>query len=90
MPSRRIRPDNWNAKAEEGFALAVAPLMREIADGVRAKLPDGTHFALQILAPSSVPGEAGRLMAISSDRDVMAPHVAQWVTTILRQIAGRR
>lgn len=72
---------------DERDALALTPLAKSIADDVRAKLPEGTHFAVFVLAPTSTPGE-GRVIAVTSDREVMLPNVAQWVMSLLRATRG--
>jgi hypothetical protein len=77
------RPDEWNAQTEEGYALAIAPLMQEIADMVKAKLPAGTDFGVLVFAPSSDPKREGRVLAATTDRTRMATYAAQWVLTVL-------
>jgi hypothetical protein len=77
--------DNWNPPDEERFALALVPVMKEIADFVREKLPTGTDFGVLILVPSTVPGEEGRVLAITSDRRRVAVGAAQWVLTALER-----
>lgn len=74
---------NWDPKAEEAFGLAIAPIMREIAELVKAKLPAGTDFGVLVLAPSAVPGAEGRVLAITTDRARVATGAAQWVLTVL-------
>lgn len=75
--------------AERNFALALLPLAKEVADDVRARLPAGTHFGVFVLAPAVEPGGEGRVIAITSDRDVVLPAVAQWALTQLRIMSGR-
>lgn len=74
---------NWDPAAEEGYGLAIAPLMQEIADFVKSKLPAGTDFGVLIYAPSSDPKAEGRVIAVTSDRDRMAFYAAQWILTVL-------
>ncbi len=62
-------------------ALAFIPKAKEISALVEAHLPKGTHFGVLIL----VPGEPeGRVVAITSDRKVVAHAAAQWVIEVLR------
>lgn len=75
-----------DADADAKFALAMVPIGKEVMDRVRGMLPDGTHFGVFILTPPHK-GE-GRVIALTTDRDVMAPQVAQWVIEILQRKAG--
>jgi hypothetical protein len=74
---------NWNPEEEERLLFAISPHMQEIADTVRAKLPPGTDFGVLVVAPASVPGAEGRVLAITTDRTRMATYAAQWVLTVL-------
>lgn len=65
------------------FALGMAPLAQEIANRVREMLPEGTHFGVFILTPPHE-GE-GRVIAITSDREVMAPQIAQWFLSVFNR-----
>lgn len=67
--------------AEERALARFVPTAKEIMDDIRGRLPDGTHFGLMILAPGD--GKQGRVIAITTDRDVVAPAVAQWALTVL-------
>lgn len=61
---------------EAQLALAIVPLTKEIMDAVKAKLPPGVHFGVMVL----VPGEPhGHVVAMTTDRDMVAPAVAEWV-----------
>ncbi len=61
-------------------ALRLLPFARDAMDVIRAQLPDDTHFGLMVL----VPGEKeGRVIALTTDRDVVAPAVARWVMDVL-------
>lgn len=77
------RDDDWNAATEEAYGLAVAPLLQEIADYVRGKLPAGTDFGVLVVAPPVEGGKEGRVLAITTDRTRMAHYAAQWVVTVL-------
>lgn len=76
----------FEVDAEAKFALAMVPLGKEVMDRVRDMLPEGTHFGVFILTPPHQ-GE-GRVIALTTDRDVIAPNVAQWVVEILQRKAG--
>jgi hypothetical protein len=81
---------NWNARDEESHALAIAPLMREIADAVKAKLPEGTDFGVLIFAPASDPRAEGRVLAITTDRTRVAQYAVQWAATVIPTKRGNR
>lgn len=68
-------------------ALAFVPKAKELADLVRDRLPPGTHFGVMILVPGK---QVGKVVAITSDRKVVAPAVAQWVLTALEPAASGR
>ena len=72
-----INPLNDDAKA----ALALVPHAKEIADFVRAKIPDGLHWGVLILVPGK---PEGRVVAVTSDRQQVAIGAAQWVLDVLR------
>lgn len=74
---------NWNRREEEAHVLAIAPIMKEIADMVKAKLPAGTDFGVLVFAPSREPNEEGRVLAVTTDRERMATYAAQWALTVL-------
>lgn len=65
---------------EARAALALVPAVREIMDLVRQKLPPDTHFGVMVLVPGR---PEGRVIAMTTDRDVVAPAVAQWVLDVL-------
>ena len=83
-------PDNWDADAEERHALALAPIVKGLMDDLRSKLPDGTHFGLMILVPSKERNGLGRVLAATTDRDRMAPAIAQWCLSVAPTKRGRR
>jgi hypothetical protein len=84
----RFEEEEFDDKVEEGFALASAPLIRSIMDTVKPMLPSGTHFGVLILVPSVEKGKAGRVLAATTDRDIVAPAAAQWVLTVLPKRKG--
>lgn len=69
--------------AEARFALGMAPLARKVADAVRTMLPPGTHFGVFILTPPHQ-GE-GRVIAVTTDRNVVGPQVAQWFLSTVQE-----
>ena len=81
---------NWDPAAEEGYALAIAPLLNEIAEYVKTKLPPGTDFGVLVFAPSSDPKAEGRIMAVTTNRDRMAVYAAKWVLTVLPEPKEKR
>jgi hypothetical protein len=66
--------------ADERAALALIPFAREAMDAIREKLPEGTDFGLMVLVPGK---PEGRIIALTTDREVVAPAVAQWVLNVL-------
>lgn len=76
--------DDSEYDADSRFALGMAPLAQKVADTVRAMLPPDTHFGVFILTPPHK-GE-GRVIAITSDRNVVGPQVAQWFLTTLQEM----
>jgi hypothetical protein len=75
----------WDSEEEAAFALAAAPLMRELLDLIRARVPEGTHFTVALLPPNADRRGWGRLLVGSTDRAVMLPNLANWVLTMLEQ-----
>lgn len=61
------------------LAVAMIPYAKKLAEYARANLPEGVHWMVAVLPPG-----VGGVIAISSDRDVMAPNVASWVMETLR------
>lgn len=76
--------DNWDPELEQQYGLALAPVMKELADEVKRRLPPGTHFGVLVLVPSSDPDALGRTLAITSDRRVVAAAAGQWVLTVFQ------
>lgn len=77
-------PDTPEREAEIGYMLALQPIAKEIMDLVKAKLPPGQHFGLIIPIQSKIPGVESRVLAISTDRAVIAPAAAQWALDLHR------
>ena len=77
--------DQPSRREEENAALALIPLVKEIAEFVRSKLPKGQHFG--VLIPVKDPHRPGevRIIALTSDRDILAPFAAQWALDVHRQ-----
>jgi hypothetical protein len=76
--------DEWNDEAEARYALALVPLVKEVMNFCRGKFPPDTHFGVMVLV-KPVPGqEYGRVVAMTTDRQVVAPAVAQWTIQVMR------
>lgn len=65
---------------EEMAALALIPFAKEVADMIRARVPQGTDFGVFFFADGE---PEGRVVAITSDRDRVAVYVGQWLLNIL-------
>jgi hypothetical protein len=65
---------------DEAAALAFMPHVKQIMDTLRPMLPEGTDFGVFVLVPGK---KEGRVIAINTNRDVMAPAIAQWVLSAL-------
>lgn len=65
---------------DERAALRLVPIAKEFMDDLRGRLPDGTHFGIMLLVPGD---PEGRVVAMTTDRDVVAPAVAHWVMDVL-------
>jgi hypothetical protein len=72
-------------QVDEGYALALVPIAKEITDFIRSRLPEGQHFG--VLIPVRDPAKRGEatIIALSSDRDVIAPVAAQWALDVHRR-----
>lgn len=57
-------------------ALAFGPTAEEIMRYLRTIIPAGTHYGVFILAPEN-------MVAVTTDRRVVAPAVAAWVIDVL-------
>lgn len=73
------RPE-FDTDVESRFALAISPLMREIGDYVKSKLPPGTDFGVMVVVPGT---PEGRVIALTTDRERVAFAVGQWVITAI-------
>lgn len=71
----------------EAFGLAMAPVMRELMDAVRGRLPEGTHFAILVEAKQ---GETCEVIAASTDREHMARRAADWVLSVLPPLTEKQ
>lgn len=65
---------------DERFALGMLPHAKKAMDAVREMLPDGTHFGIFVLVP--VDEKEWRVVALNTDRQLMAPAIAQWFLSI--------
>jgi hypothetical protein len=78
-------PPIMNNDDREAFGLAMAPVMRELMAAVKARLPEGTHYAILIEAQQ---GETCEVIAASTDRSRMALRAGEWVLSTLAHDAG--
>jgi hypothetical protein len=69
-------------EADENAALALVPLAKEIAAFCRSRLPDGQHFG--VIIPVRVAKGEVRIIALTSDREQIAPYAAQWALDVHR------
>lgn len=67
---------------EEGYALAIVPIAKEIADFVRARIPEGADFGVLLFANPVERGGEGRIVAVTSDRERVAFYAAQWALDV--------
>jgi hypothetical protein len=67
--------DEW-ADGESRALLGMLPIAKRLMDEIRAQLPDGMDFGLFLLVPTH--GDEGRIVAMTTDREVVGPAVAQW------------
>lgn len=65
---------------DERAILRLAPIAKEWMQELQARLPEGTHFGVMILVPGK---PEGRIIAMTTDREIVAHAVAQWVLTAL-------
>lgn len=68
----------WNAEAEQRFALTVASELKGIFEQIRAQLGPEVHFGLLIELPI---GKDGRLIAMTTDRERIARRAAEWIVS---------
>jgi len=74
------REDETPLSPDARAMLAFGPIAKGFMDDLRERLPPGTHFGIMILVPG--PRE-GRMVGLTTDRNVMAPAIAQWVMGVL-------
>ena len=80
---RSVRSEPFTTDDEERAAMALVPLAKEIADFVRRKIPDGADFGVLLFAKPPKGQIEGRVIAVTSDRDRVAPYAAQWALSVL-------
>lgn len=68
---------------DENAMLALIPLAKDIADFCRSRLPDGQHFG--VLIPVRVSPDEVRVIAVTSDREQVAPYAAQWALDVFKR-----
>lgn len=82
--------DEWNDEAEQRHAMAMIPFVREVMDYCKAKFPPSTDFGVMLLV-KPVPGqEYGRVIAMTTDRERVAPPVAQWALQVMRGMEDKK
>jgi hypothetical protein len=73
---------------DERALLAFLPHGKRMMQACEEVLPPGTDFGVYILVPASDGSGEGRVIALNTNRDVMAPAVAQWLLTVLPDARG--
>jgi hypothetical protein len=68
---------------DENAMLALVPLAKEIADFCRSRLPEGQHFG--VIIPVRVAEKEVRIIALTSDREQVAPYAAQWALDVFKR-----
>jgi hypothetical protein len=68
---------------DERYLLALIPLAKEIAAFIKGKIPEGADYGVFMFAKPVERGGEGRIIALTSDRDRVAPLVAQWTLTVM-------
>jgi hypothetical protein len=86
---RSVRSEPFTSEQEEQATLALVPLAKEIADFVRGKIPAGADFGVLLFAKPPEGQHEGRVIAVTSDRDRVAHHAAQWVLSVINPDARR-
>lgn len=76
------------SSADERALLAFLPHGKRMMEACREMLPPGTDFGVYILVPANDGTAEGRIIALNTSRDVMAPAVAQWLLTVLPDARG--
>jgi hypothetical protein len=72
----------------ERDALAFLPHGKRMMEACGEMLPPGTDFGVYILVPANDGSGEDRVIALNTNRDVMAPAVAQWLLTVLPDERG--
>lgn len=85
-----ILDKEWNAETEAGYGLALIPLCKSIADFAGRQLPEGTDYGVMILVKPLPGQQLGRVIALTTDRERVAPNVAQWAAGVLRDMMDAR
>jgi hypothetical protein len=70
-------------RVEEGFALALGEQLKGMYEHVKKTLPPGAHFGIIIDIPASTPEGEGRIAALATNRNIVAPLAAQWAESVL-------
>lgn len=65
--------------------VTINKLMSDLADSIKNQLPSGVHFSLVVFTPD-VELASDRVIAVSTNRGVMAPQVASWVMAVLENL----
>lgn len=86
---KSVRAEPFTRDQEEQATLALVPLAKEIADFVRDRIPAGTDFGVLLFAKPPEGQIEGRVIAVTSDRDRVAPYAAQWALSVLNPEARR-
>lgn len=68
--------------AEEGYAMALVPLAKDVMDYVRLKMPEGVEFAVLLVPPGRDDEGLNRVVAMSTNRERMAFYAAQWALDV--------
>jgi hypothetical protein len=74
------RPSEPTRRDDENAMLALIPLAKEIADFCRSRLPEGQHFG--VIIPVRVADKEVRIIALTSDREQIAPYAARWALDV--------
>lgn len=70
---------NWNPEEEQRNLLQFANVMEPHYERLKAALPPGTQFGILVIAPALVPGDEGRIVAMTTDREKIGVAAAQWI-----------
>jgi hypothetical protein len=86
---RSVRAEPFTREEDERAALALVPLAKEIADFVRGKIPPDADFGVLLFAKPPAGQQEGRVIVVTSDRDRVACHAAQWVLSVINPDARK-